>query len=162
MKWSLFISRRSVDLCLSKLCNCRSFHEMLRMGQMARGTLAICVVLNISWNDLFSSLEGVYDLCLSKLCNCRSFHEMLRTGQMARGTLAICVVLNISWNDLFSSLEGVYDLCLSKLCNCRSFHEMLRTGQMQGGALHSESPKWQGGPHLCRLLTSHEMISFHL
>ena len=132
---------------------------MLRAGQIARGTLAFGVALNMSWNDLFSSLYRSVDLCLSKQCYRRSFHEMLRAGQIARGSLAFGEApngkggplhsespLTWSWNDLFSSLYRSVDLCLSKQCNRRSFHEMLRgVTNWKGEPCIRRSPKWQGG-----------------
>ena len=126
------------DLCLFKICNCRSFHEMWKMALFVRNGKGLAylfcpkfIILQMADFYIFSSLEVVYDLCLFKICNCRSFHEMWKMALFDRngkGLSFLSIIHNFA-NGPFSYLfisEGVHDLCLLKICNCRSFHEMLR------------------------------------
>ena len=138
------------DLCLFKICNCRSFHEMFRMTLFDRNGKGLAyhfcpkfIILQMAHFHIFSSLGVVYDLCLFKICNCRSFHEMFRMTLFDRNGKGLAyhfcpkfIILQMAHFHIFSSLEGVYDLCLFKICNCRSFHEMLK--------MTTFWQKWQG------------------
>ena len=126
------------DLCLFKICNCRSFQEMWKMKLFDRNGKGLAylfcpkfIILQMAHFYIFSSLDGVYDLCLFKICNCRSFHEMWKMTLFDRNGKGLAyhfcpkfIILQMAHFHIFSSLE--VDLCLFKICNCRSFHEMWR------------------------------------